>query len=302
MPTMNEATLKRSRTADRIQIGPDPGPGQDTALARVEVREHEAQEWRVTLSRIDPGNGRPPLVPASTVTAFSSLIRSRNYQYSIGRLVTPADPPRRDNPCAPPDGSDVDPIFVEIGYGQSSGQINRLAANWPVQGASVVVVGSYVEVFAYTFLQGVVDPPAGVGRPFLAATITPTDGLSTNDSGELSIQQLVPLDQTTPTTSVVAVPEFARRVRVAVLDATQGSGGGRIPATGDPRLIGEWFDDQGNVCDAWIQGSSVGEPADWEAVPARAVLLRLVNPGPNLDCNETFGNTLTARVHWRVAP
>lgn len=293
--TLSRAALQRSRPSERLSVNPQG----DTSIAKIEVTEAESQEWRVTLGRVDPGNGHPPLVPGSTVTAFSSLIRSNLYQYSAGRLVTPANPPRRDNPCAPPNGSDVDPLFVQIAFGQGSAGLQRFAANWPVQGGAVVVVGSYVEVFATTFLGGV----AAGDLPRLTATITPTDGADTEDSCELSLQDLVPLDSTN-IGSVVGVPEFARRVRVAVMDSTQGTAGqGRIPITGDPRCIGEWFDDQGNVVDGWIQGATVGASATvWKSVPSRAVLLRLFNPGPNLDCGETFGNVLSARVHWRIAP
>ena len=289
------AALKRSRTAERLAL---VGGQQETSIARIEVAETDSREWRVTLGRTDPGNGRPPLVSPSTVTAFSALIRSNLYGYSAGRLVTPSDPPRRDNPCSPPNGSDVDPLFVELAWGQAGGSVSRLLAHWPAQGASIVVVGSFVEVFAGSFLLGV----AAADLPLLQAAIAPADGLSTNDSGELSLQQLVPLSVATPLLAVVGVPEFARRVRVVAIDSTAGSGGGRIPATGDPRVIGEWFDDQGNICDTWIQGSAIGAPASWQTVPARAVLLRMINLGASFSCGETYGDTLTARVHWRVAP
>lgn len=297
--TISPATLNRSRTAETVIIDPDEGSGRETPLARMSVDESEARSWRVTLGRADRRDGRSPLVRGTTVNASSPIFNSQIFGYCAGAQNTPQDPPVRDNRVAS-DGNDVDPIFVEIAWGMSVGQAHRLIANWPLLGGTVELYGSYVEVFAGTFLAYGVSETDDC--PKLTASIAPADGVTVGASAELSIQQQEPITvgyAAAGDPAVLYVPDFAREVRVVLVDGATN----RPFDSGHPRCNLEWFDDQGpTVIDAWAQGSSIGVAPSWQRVPAQATMLRIGTPGANIDCNETPFTQCVAMVHWRVAP
>jgi hypothetical protein len=137
--------------------------------------------------------------------------------------------------------------------------------------------------------------------PVLQASVVPADGLSVDDAGELSLQQTEPIVvgyAAAGDPAVVYVPDYARRVLVILRDQTTG----RVFDTGHPRCHLEWFNDLGTNVEADMQGSSIGVPPQWFAVPAQATLLRIGTPGPDIDCNEAPFSACQASIHWRVAP
>ena len=287
-----QLAVSKSRLADRGVL--EVGINSIRSLARAEVTESEARPWRVTLGRCDRADQQ---ALNSGAGIHGVLFTSQNYSYSAGRIVGAPTPPMRANPIGVgPGGSDVDPWRVEIAWGMGEGGAQRMIAHWPVQGASLTVHGSYVEVFGSGFMGYAAGSIADL--PLLNASIVPSQvGDGADHAGELSIQQDENLDLATNNV-VVYVPEYARSVKVS-----GPLGPNNIPfATGQPRLMFQWFDSLGFQCAADSQGSSIGVPADFVAVPARAVLLRLTSPGPNLDCNEEVWTSGIMLVHWRLAP
>jgi hypothetical protein len=225
----------------------------------------------------------------------SPIFNAQVFGYAAGEQNTPQLPPRRDAPVAGT-GLDVDPLFVEIAWGTSMGGVARLLAHWPMQGSSIVVTGSYVEVFAGTFLIDCVDGQL----PVLQAAIAPDDGLAVSDSAELSLQQspVVNVGEAAGDAAVLYVPDFARRVMVVLTDPTTG----HVESTGHPRCWFDWFDDSGILCASWMQGSVIGVAPQYVPVPARATLLRIGTPGPSLACGEDLFTSQVAQVDWRIAP
>jgi len=287
--------LARSRLSERIplQNNSQLGFGNETPLVKMETGESFARAWRITLGRAERHDGSPPLLNgATTVNTSTPVFASQMFGYSAGQQATPQAPPRRDAPVAL--GS-VIPLFVQIAWGMGSGGAQRLLAHWPMQGASLVVCGSYVEVFAGSFLFGLSDAVL----PTVQASIAPDDGEVSADSMELSLtqSQLVDIDDVASPV-VVYVPDYARRVRVVLRDSETGN----VFPTGHPRCQLAWFNDIGTVIATEMQGTTIGAPPDWYPVPAGAVLLRVMSPGPNLDCDETVWVIATADIHWRIAP
>lgn len=300
--TIAKATLARSRVAERL-VTQITGGAVETPLARVEVAEGEARSWRITLARPERQDNRPPLVEGTGPVGNNSspIFHSQLFGYAAGFQNTPVlvgDSPQRDGPIGR-GGTDVDPLFVEIAWGIGSGGLKRMLAHWPMMGASVVVYGSFVEVFAGTFLIYGTNSQADI--PVFQADICPAEGLSVLDSGELSIQQSEPIqvDDAVPADQrVIYVPDYARRMRVVPANPETG----RPFDFGYPRIITEWFDDLGNVVDVAIEGSAVHQAPQWQVVPARATLVRLKSPGPSIECNEPAFTELTSYVHWRISP
>jgi hypothetical protein len=196
MSTRTSSPIDRSqsRLAERVQTGtPGTQPplnNQEVSIARVVSEDDRARSWRVTFLRLERSDAKAPLHSGDAGNSSPAWI-SQLYQYAAGDQNTPAVPPRRSEPVLGFNGSaDVEPVFAQISWGMQTAQASRLIANWPAQGASLVVVGSYVEVFG---AYAVFNPGSGVAGewPVFAATIVPADGLSVEDSGDLSLQQLV---------------------------------------------------------------------------------------------------------------
>lgn len=300
--TIDPRALAKSRVAESIVV--QEGSRRETSLARVVVPPHDARGWKITLSRAERKDGNAMLA----ANVDSPLFVSQSYAYLLGVQNNPTqDPPRRSNRVGvggTGGGSvDCDPPFVELAWGTGEAAANRLIAHWPMTGATLTVFGSYVEVFAGTFLN--YGGNSQEDLPRLAAQIVPLTGNERADaSDELSATTdvSVSIGYASPgAPAVLYVPDFARRVRVFAVDPNTL----RPFDFGQPRLNLEWFDDlpTGSVSPADVnqQGSSVGIAPEWNPVPARATMLRIGTPGPNLDCGESFTDVV-ALVHWRIAP
>jgi len=302
MRTIDPQALAKSRIAESVVV--QEGSRRETALARVSVPVSDARGWKITLSRAERKDGNALLNAA----VDSPLFVSQSYAYLLGVQNNPTlSPPRRSNRVGvggTGGGSvDCDPLFVELAWGAGEANANRLIAHWPMAGATVTVFGNFVEVFAGTFLS--YGGNSQEDLPRLAASIVPLTGSEhAVASDELSATTDVSVNTgyTNPgDPGVLYVPDFARRVKVTALDPNTF----RPFDFGQPRLNLEWFDDlpAGSTVPADVdsQGSSIGIPPAWYPVPARATMLRIGTPGPNLDCGEAFTD-LAVIVHWRIAP
>lgn len=190
--TIGKGELKESRFGDTRSID-QFGDYSQISLAKVVSADESARAWRVTFGRLNRVDRRAP----NTNPLFSS----QDYPYTFGdiRASSPAAgtvPPRRDNPVLglnfPSNNADIDPFFCQIAWGMSGGDSNRILAHWPMQGGSVVVVGSYVEVFAGVSLLTPGDPPISLTElPRFSAIVTPADGVAASDGAELSLTQRI---------------------------------------------------------------------------------------------------------------
>jgi hypothetical protein len=166
---------------------------QQVALARVRVDTGVAQAWRVTLGRVDRADDTAVGHPGDPGGSFS-LYEGQQYQYDFWELGTPIVPPRRASPIFnatdPANGADIRDAFVEIAWGTGEGaRPNRLLAQWPMQGASIVVTGTYVEVWAGQMVGGLGTPPIpATAFPMFQATIVQESSVATDGGGaELSL-------------------------------------------------------------------------------------------------------------------
>lgn len=187
-----EAEKLRSQLSDRQTHPAAPTGVFDrmymVSLARVALDAGRSRPWRITLSRLDRVDG------AYIVQGHSTLYPGESYQYLYGVLPIPAVPPRRTNPIYgnldPSNGAFLNDNFVEIAWGTQGGAApSRLLAQWPSEGASLVVSGSYVEVWGAGAIQSPGSPPVPEGsRPMFQAAIDPIDGVAPGDAGaELSL-------------------------------------------------------------------------------------------------------------------
>lgn len=169
-------------------------PGfQIQSLVRVQTIEGLAQAWRVTLGRLDRADDTAVAHPGDPGVSGPIYI-NQLYEYRAWVQGVPIVPPRRASPIFdaldPANGATPNDCFVEIAWGMADGKPNRLLAHWPVQGASIVLVGSYVEVWGAGRIASVGVPPAPAGSfPNFQATITEDRGLSTPDGSELSLNE-----------------------------------------------------------------------------------------------------------------
>lgn len=192
MNTINRGEILESRFGDVKKIEGFQS-WRSISLAKVTTEDQRGRSWRITLSRLNRNDQfAPNLFPLFDVQDFS-------YTFGDIRSASPAAgtvPPRRNNPVLgsnfPANNADCDPPFVQVAWGMSVGATNRMVAHWPMQGASLVVEGSYVEVFAGESLLTPGDPQITIQElPTFAASITPVDGLPSEAAGELSLQQSV---------------------------------------------------------------------------------------------------------------
>lgn len=305
-------TARQSRFADSIVLD----GSRDQPLCRVQADPTKSRAWRVTLQRLQRQSAAPVVFPGPDTNNLPEII-SAQYAYTAGQELSATWPPRRTNPC----GS----AAVQIAWGMSAAAPARLAADWPPLGGSIVVVGSYVEVFAS--LQDTPDHSANpIFFPTATASIVPAEGLPTESSGELSLVQRINVpparDAIPPATcptwgGVVFVPDFARRVKVTLVSVDQPAlCGPHDPPddatfsdsfSGDPTAVMTWFDDAGESVDSWMQGIVFGtvinippviqtitfSPLQWHPVPGNATTLAIRGLA-NFD-GQAF-------VHWRIAP
>lgn len=201
--TYNDGDIIESRTADTKAADNIIGNlAQSISLARVVSTEVSARAWRITLGRV---NRRDKAAYNNGVFPNEPLLKFPGYSYTAGFVFPPGSvPPRRSNPIwgfntSPLAGTNVaSSLFVQISFGMPGAEPNRLLANWPLQGGSVVVEGSYVEVFGGLRIisNESIDPNS---FPVFQATITPIDGLASADAGELSLTQFSFLENESPT-------------------------------------------------------------------------------------------------------
>jgi hypothetical protein len=166
---------------------------QIVSLARIQVDTGVAQAWRITLGRIDRQDDKA-VGHAGDAGGSFSLYEGQQYQYDFWMLANSIIPPRRAEPIFdatdPANGADVRDAFVEIAWGTGDGaRPNRMVAQWPVQGASIVVTGTYVEVWAGQMVGSLGTPPIPVGAfPMFQATIVQESSVATDGGGaELSL-------------------------------------------------------------------------------------------------------------------
>lgn len=212
-----------SRFADTIKVAYKLGPqnGADIGLARASVKGKRSRAWRITLGRVERNDGHSFQSGNSDPNGASPLWKAQDVSFAASIMNTPQIPPRRGNPIfgtnSPGNASDIEPIWVQINWGMENGRTYRMLGNWPMLGGSVVVEGSWVEVFGGVAVFGFGAPPITSDEfPVLTAQIVPTSGLASTDAGELSIQQRVNLAATNPlvggmqpvTDGVVAQPGF----------------------------------------------------------------------------------------------
>jgi hypothetical protein len=186
--------LFQSRLSDRkgLPYGQFNQP-QIVPIARVNVDTGVAQAWRVTLGRIDRADDNAVGHPGDPGGSFS-LYEGQQYQYDFWLLGNPIVPPRRASPIFnatdPANGADIRDAFVEIAWGNGDGaRPNRMLAQWPVQGASLTVTGTYVEVWAGQLVGDLGTPqiPA-TAFPMFQAQIVQEASVATSDGGaELSL-------------------------------------------------------------------------------------------------------------------
>lgn len=190
---LNPQELQQSRLSDRKAPGYiETSLAQMIAIARVRVDGNAGQNWRITLGRIDRVDDTAVGHPGDPGGSFS-LYPGQNYQYDYWQLSNPIFPPRRASPIfdadTPAQLLSVGDAMVEIAWGVGDGQrANRLLAQWPWQGASIVVCGTYAEVWAGQLIGQLGSPPAPPGSlPIFQAGIVQENGQAAPDSSELSL-------------------------------------------------------------------------------------------------------------------
>lgn len=206
MPTIDKREMIQGRFGDVVPTNQVVGTQPMVSLARVDTNDQRARSWRVTFNRVNR-NDRSALLAPNDAGGSSPIWVAQDFQFTAGFQNTPQVPPRRSNPIfdtvSPGNASDVEPIWAQIKFGMSQGAPNYLLAEWPMQGASIVVEGSFVEVFGGIAVFDLGTPALNLGSfPTLSAQIAPVDGLSGEDVGELSIQQQINVNATAGTLGV----------------------------------------------------------------------------------------------------
>lgn len=227
--TSDPNEMKESRYADVVSAKLTQQIDPALSIAKVVSVDARARAWRVTLAPIkrDDGKAINPGAGSGDAGGSTLLFDSSTRQYAAGQEAHPTVPPRRANPIfgasAPSNGADINPLFVQLVWGMSAGKQCTLIADWPMQGGSIVVEGSYVEVFgALRFGVGEGRPVVQGDLPVFAAHITPADGLASEAQGELSVSQSRPLAATVSAglvagfyTDGIAVPTMGFQVGAA---------------------------------------------------------------------------------------
>lgn len=196
MTRLTHQELERSTLANRNRmpnvIANIGSPGFSlVSLVKVQTDSGVAQAWRVTLGRLDRADNTAVAHPGDPGDSAPIYI-GQQYEYRAWIQNVPIVPPRRASPIFdaldPGNGTIPNDEFVEIAWGMENAQPNRLLAHWPAQGGSIVLVGSYVEVWGAGRVPGLGVPPAPGGSfPLFQATITEDTGLETAEGAELSL-------------------------------------------------------------------------------------------------------------------
>jgi len=272
----------------------------DQPLVSLRAPANHPRHWRITLHRLNRADQNAPIVDdGNNVLQFVT----QQYAYAAGFQLAPVWPPVRSNPVQPG-------VFrrpnVQIAWGTQNATPARIVADWPMMGASVVVYGTMIDVFA-----SAAGSPGPV-QPRATASIVPHIAGLTGDDGELSFTQQIPVNPADPGGAswggVAYVPDFARRVRVVLVTDNPPLPANpfarSVPITGDIPASLTWFADNQRSVDSAFQGEVAAvavpgvlvvgfAPVVWHPVPAGATLLSVRGPADF---------TGTALIHWRVAP
>jgi hypothetical protein len=195
--TPNERMMSLLSDRQALPTAPLGGFGSLNAysvgVARVRMEAGRARTWRITLGRLDRADG------AWIAQGSNQLFAGQNYQYINGIPATGAIPPRRAMPIFgsgdPSNGATLQQQWVEIAWGTLGGAApNRLLAHWPMLGGSLVVSGTYVEVWGASAINFQGTPPVIPGSvPVYQAQIDPWEGESSIAGDELSLTDSGPI-------------------------------------------------------------------------------------------------------------
>lgn len=290
---LGEATEVQSSLAATIVLT----GALDQPVVSLRAPPSQPRHWRVTLQRLNRADRSAPLVEDGNNTA---QYVTQQYPYAAGYQQAPVWPPVRSNPVE--QGVFRRPS-VQIAWGMSNAEPARVIADWPMMGASIVVYGTSIDVFA----------ASQRGGERATASIVPHAGQLSTDDGELSFTQLIPVrplvDMPASWGGVAYVPDFARRVRAVLVSQEAGLPVNpfteSVPISGDHPAVLTWFADNQRSIDSAFQGpitqlfvppatvAGVFAPVVWHPVPAGATLLSVRGQADF---------TGQAMVHWRVAP
>ena len=214
-------------------ILPTQNKAYAVGVARVRMDEGHARTWKITLGRLDRADG------AWEAAGTNSLFVGAQYQYINGLLPSGVIPPRRANPIFgsgdPGNGALLQQQWVEIAWGTTGGAgTNRLLAHWPMLGGSLIVSGTYVEVWGDSAINQQGTPPVDPGSvPVFQAQIDPWDGDTSIAGNELSLTDNGPIVEPTLGGTWSALPDggFVNGFLV-IPDNNVGSfAGGRLKAS-----------------------------------------------------------------------
>jgi len=180
-------SLLSDRQALPAAILPQANLAHEVGVARVRMDSGNARAWKITLGRLDRKDGK------WEAAGTNSLFTGAQYQYINGLEQLSFIPPRRGNPIFgsgdPSNGAVLQQQWVEIAWGSEGGAgTNRLLAHWPMLGGSLVVSGTYVEVWGASAINTDGVPPIDPGSvPVFQAQIDPWEGDASIAGDELTL-------------------------------------------------------------------------------------------------------------------
>lgn len=189
MRTLDDKMLHRSRLAETAPLGINSGR-QEIPLTRAQSDDGSSRAWRITFSRPSRVASAAPIVNGGE-NPYQPLYESSNYPFAAGIGIDAAyAPPKRSNPVNDFGDQAIDGSpFAVVAFGMEMASPDRLMGHWPAMGGTLIVVGSYVEVWAgFRGLNGGGLTPAqlaSLGQ--FRCTIVPAEGAEQRDAGELSL-------------------------------------------------------------------------------------------------------------------
>lgn len=196
---LQQSLLSQRQDMQRMVASAQAPSFQLVSLAKVQTSSGLAQAWRITLGRVERQDGSSAAAPGDPGNSVPIYIAA-SYPYDAWLMLNPVLPPRRAQPIfsalTPDNGGDSDAMFVEIAWGQGdgsgSGRPHRLLAHWPVQGASIVVAGAYVEVWGAGRVTALGTPPIPFGSfPTFQASVVQDSSVHTESAAELSLTESI---------------------------------------------------------------------------------------------------------------
>lgn len=197
----SRALLAGSRISERNVIA-SAVPAEKVSLLRYLAPTEDALALRLTLKPIERADG----VPLFGSTAGNPLVSSPPFVQGLrggwaGEDISMPIP-------HPVFGT---PIYGVVEWGVGEASKSQLLCDWPFYGASIELVANNVQV--YTALGS--DPNTDTtANPALTCEVGPSQGMGYNDE-PLTLTQVVDLGAPQ---RLVAVPEYARSVVIAVAD------------------------------------------------------------------------------------